>query len=146
MRWAASPMKLALLRGLPVRLAGAHVAAMLWVYRELAYAIREYGVVSGTDAGRALRLAKCVDFPVYWLGEDIMMSAFMHSDLPIIKSVIIGLGITLENWLLRGLWPLLFVFGTLQWLIIGIGIRYIRSLRGVKSIAAQKGGGAVGRP
>jgi hypothetical protein len=145
MTQADRSMRLRLLRGLPAWLAGAHVLMMLWVYRALAHAIREYGVASGTDAGRALRLAKGVDFPVYWLAEDIMMSAFMHSDLPIIKNVILGLGITLENWLLRGLWPLLVVFGTLQWLIIGIGIRYIRSLRGVKSTAAQKGE-AVSRP
>jgi hypothetical protein len=110
-------------------LAGLHVLLMLLLRSLWLAAVREYGMPVGTGADVAFGIARWLDLPVNWICEAVAYGG-EHPGAPLPYWLLSLFGVRSLSDLTVGVhWPLLLVFGTAQWFLIGLGIAYLRGRR-----------------
>ena len=113
--------------GLPMILVILHAILMLWVGFLLYQAVGEYGVGAGPKGNLAYDLARFFDFPIFWLCNWVIHTALTsesHEVVLILEWILGDNGFgTFE---IRLFLPLLLLLGSVQWFLIGLGVRWIK--------------------
>jgi hypothetical protein len=112
----------------PIILLALHAGFMLWVGYRWQSAIREYGLVAGPEGNYALTTVRWVDFLTYPAGKAVY-ETIVTSNSPTTQSFLSWLRAdSFGDMGLRVLWPLLFTFGSLQWLLTGFIVDWTRRM------------------
>jgi hypothetical protein len=112
---------------LPIIFVLLHAAFLLWVGLISYQAVEEYDTIAGPEANFAWNLVHFVDFPIYWLchwGICAVLESQSHT-LASILGWMLG-DDPLRNLEIRLYLPLLLLFGSIQWVLVGYGIRWIK--------------------
>jgi hypothetical protein len=116
--------------GLPMILLFVHATFMLWVSFIWYQAAEKYGTADGVEqANFGHCLVHFVDFPMYKLCEYGIHTAF-KSQSPALGSIlswILDVGDDgFRNLEIRLYLPLLLLLGSIQWVLVGYGVRWIK--------------------
>jgi len=120
-----------------------HVAFMLCIGFIWYQAVGEYGGVAGPEAHLAWNLVRFFDFPIFWLC-DWGIYAALKSESHAVESIlewILG-DDPFRNIEIRLYLPLLLILGSVQWIIVGLSVKWIKGLiytRSGKPMKSPKG-------